>query len=50
MSTATDYAQPRRIDWSWWGDVATVIVVMFACGAADSLADAVVAVVRGVVS
>lgn len=50
MSTSADYAKTRPIDWSWWTDVATVIVVMFACGAADSLADAVVAVVRGVVS
>lgn len=32
MSTTTDYARPRRIDWTWWSDMATVIVVMFACG------------------
>lgn len=32
MSTTTDYAQPRRIDWAWWRDLATVVVVMFACG------------------
>lgn len=32
MSTATDYAQPRRVDWSMWTDAAVLIVVMFACG------------------
>lgn len=32
MSTSIDYAQPRRIDWSWWTDVAVYTVVMFACG------------------
>lgn len=32
MSTRIDYARPQRVDWSWWRDVATLIVVMFCCG------------------
>ena len=32
MSTATDYAKTRPIDWSWWTDVATLTLVLFACG------------------
>jgi len=50
MSTSIDYAQPRRIDWRWCRDVATVVVVMFACGASDSLGDLLAAAVARLVA
>lgn len=32
MSTTTDYAQPRRIDWAAITDGALILVIMFCCG------------------